>query len=469
MAGLERLEGAKVTIMGLGLHGGGVGAARFFAGLGAEVTVTDLRGKRALAPSIDALADLNLEYVLGRHVKRSFEGADMVVVNPAVPEDSSYLRAARKAGVKIESVLNFFLRRCPARVIGVTGSNGKSTTTTLLGEMLRAAGVRPYVGGNLGGDILHWLPDLAPEDRVVLELSSFQLAALDPDTPAPTTAVNTNLAPNHLDRHGTLDGYYGAKMRIFGGERPARRVVVNAGDRELVKRAARFGGDILPFNTVRGADSGVRIEGGWVSYRYKTESERLFPVSELNLHGKFNLENAMAAAAAAVLEGCSPTAIRRAAQSFIGLPHRLQTVGTWREVSVYNDSKSTNPASTLRAVEVMPSPLLVIVGGSDKSLDLDELARELCARVKGVICYGEVGNRIFRALAEERDTSTQPLISWDRPFEKAVERALSMAAPGDHVLLSPAFASFDQFKSFEERGETFTRLAKGWGERGERH
>ena len=468
LTGLERYKGARVTVMGLGLHGGGVGATRFFAGLGARVTVSDLKGKRALASSLEALSDVDVELALGRHVKRHFEQADMVLVNPAVPEDSPYIAAARAAGAEIESVLNLFLRLCPARVIGVTGSNGKSTTTTLLGEMLRSAGLRPKVGGNLGGDILHWLFELTEKDVVVLEISSFQLKALDPDTPSPETAVITNLSPNHLDRHRTLEDYYRSKERIFGGTRPARRVVANAADREVLNRVAGFSGDRLTFHALRSQRQGLGVQDGWVTYRFKGLEGRLFPISDLKLPGKFNLENALAAAGAALLEGCSPLSIQRAVQSFRGLRHRLEYVGKWREISVYNDSKSTNPTSTLEAVDALPSPVLVILGGSDKELELGELARELCRRVKAVICYGEVGNRMFRALAETRDTDERPLLVRVKPFEAAVDRALSLASPGDQVLLSPGFASFDQFQNFEERGETFVRLVHAWAERGER-
>ncbi|MBN2490491.1 MAG: UDP-N-acetylmuramoyl-L-alanine--D-glutamate ligase [Planctomycetes bacterium] len=468
LAGLERYKAARVTVMGLGVHGGGVGAARFFAGLGARVTVSDLKGKRALAASLAELADLDLELALGRHVRRHFEQADVVVVNPAVPEDSPYVAAARAAGAEIESALNLFLRLCPARVIGVTGSNGKSTTTALLGEMLQSAGLRPRVGGNLGGDILHWLHGLTEQDLVVLEMSSFQLKALQPDTPSPETAVITSLAPNHLDRHGTLEDYYRSKARIFGGRRPARRVVANAADSEVVQLVSGFAGDCLPFDAHHRRPLGIGVEGGWATYRYKGLEGRLFALPDLVLPGKFNLGNAMAAAGAALLEGCSPRAIQRAVQGFRGLRHRLEYVGKWREICVYNDSKSTTPASTMEAIAALPSPVLVIVGGSEKDLDLGELARVLCRRVKGVVCYGEAGNRVFRALAETRDTGDQPLLARVKPFQAAVERTLSLASPGDQVLLSPGFASFDQFSSFEERGEAFVRLVHAWAEKGER-
>lgn len=464
---LDQFKGAKVTVMGLGIHGGGAGATRFFAGLGAEVTVTDLKGKRALAPALKELEDLDVNYVLGRHVKRDFESCDMVIVNPAVPEDSPYIRAAKKAGVRTESVLNFFLRHCPCPTIGITGTNGKSTTTSLLGLMLEKEGLNPYVGGNIGGDVLHWLDRLTPDDIVVLEMSSFQLKALEPDTPSPKTAVLTNLAPNHLDRHITLADYYQSKARIFGGEKPPRRLVVNVADPDCAKLASGFAGDRLTYSRVRSQESGVMIKGGWVCYRYKGLEGRLFQVTDLQLNGQFNVENAMAAAGAAILEGCSPDAIQRAVKEYRGLEHRLKFVGKWREVTVYNDSKSTNPTSTIRAIESVPAPVFVVLGGSDKDLELADFAADLCRSVKGIICYGEAGNRIYRAVAEVRGTGETPLLLWLKPFEKAVERALSMASPGDTVLLSPAFASFDQFQSFEERGDAFAKLARSWGERGE--
>ncbi len=463
----EKFKDARVTIMGLGLHGGGVGATRFFSDLGARVTVTDLRGKRILSPSLKLLEDLDIEYVLGRHIKRHFEGADMVVVNPAVPDDSPYVQAARSAGIRIESVLNFFLNHCPCRVIGVTGSNGKSTTVKLLDQMLRQEGLKPYVGGNLGGDILNWLFELKPEDLVVLEVSSFQLKALQETTPSPRISVLTNLAPNHLDRHGTLEDYYASKARIFGGMNPPRHGVVNAADPEVQRLVSEYSGECLPFDAYHRLENGLWVKDRWVCFRYKGLEGRLFSLSDLKLPGKFNLENAMAAAGAALLEGCSPSAIRKAVQNFVGLSHRLEYVGKWREIAVFNDSKSTNPTSTIRAVEALPSPVLVILGGSDKNLDLEDLAREMCQRAKAVICYGQAGNRIYRAIAEMRGTDEKPLLLWVKPFDRAVDRALVMAAPGDHVVLSPAFASFDQFHSFEERGEVFVGQVQTWGEKGE--
>lgn len=464
----ERYKGAKVTVMGLGTHGGGAGATKFFADLGADVTVTDLRGKRALASTLRDLDGLDVRYVLGRHIKRDFESADLVLVNPAVPDDSPYVRAAQKAGVHTDTALNFFMKNCPCPVIGVTGTNGKSTTTTLLGDMLRCAGINARVGGNLGGDVLNWLFELQKDDLVVLEMSSFQLKALDADAPSPQTAVLTNFAPNHLDRHVTLDDYYRSKARIFGGAHPAKRLVVNANDPTIAKWVRSFGGDCLLYDAYRDRPTGLTVDKGWVQYDYKGLSGRLFPVADVGLTGEFNLENAMAAAGAALLEGCSPKAIQTAVQNFRGLPHRLEFVGKWRDVSVYNDSKSTNPTSTLRAIDAVAGPVIVVIGGSDKDLGLEEFAAELCRCAKAVVCYGEGGNRAFRAMAETRGTAPQPLLLWKKPFEESVERALSMASPGDTVLLSPAFASFDQFSSFEARGDAFRTTVEAWGRRGER-
>jgi len=465
---MAQLSGAPVVVMGLGRFGGGIGVARWLAARGAKVTVTDLAGADALAESVRQLADLPARLHLGGHDPADLDDCRLLVVSPAVPKErSAFVREAIARGIAVTSEMNLFVERCPARrVVGVTGSAGKSTTTAMIGAVIQAAaeagrGPRVWVGGNIGRSLLSDLEAMAPDDVVVLELSSFQLDDLAALAWSPPLAVITNLQQNHLDRHGTFEAYAEAKLNIVRYQSPEGIVFVHERDEELAGRVA-------------GAGASKRLR------RYAFDPAF---AADLRVPGRHNQDNAAAAMAVACALGVNGELIKKGLAGFVGLPHRLEFVAERGGVRYFNDSKSTTPASTRLALEAFDAPVIALVGGRDKGMSFDELTQLLAKRAKGVICFGEVGEKLFQdihrclgdgsgAVQAEWAGNKLPR-SWkpgDGPgrayveraagFDEAVARASRLAEPGDVVVLSPACTSYDMFANYEQRGKAFCRLVR---------
>ncbi len=431
----KNLSGKRVTVMGLGRFGGGLGVTRWLIEQGASVTVSDQARAEELAEPLGELEGLNVTLHLGGHEESDFVETDLVVVNPAVPFDSPYLQAARDAGVELTTEINLFLARCGAPVVGITGSVGKSTTTAMTGEIL--ASVRQtYVGGNIGGSLLESLPDIAPDHVVVLELSSFQLTYLPLLAQSPHVAVVTNLHPNHLDRHGSMAEYADAKKNIFRFQGPDDVLIVNRDDDEVASWAGQAPGRTDTFSA---ADEAF----------------------DLNVPGSHNQANAQAAFSAARQFDVSRSVAAEALSGFTGLPHRLQLVAERDGVRYFNDSKCTTPAGAVVAIEAFaPRSVVIIVGGYDKKVDFDELCIALAGRAKTVIATGQTGETIARGVEQARPDAGAPSVIRAPEFAAAVAAACDLTASGDVVLLSPACASFDQFRNYEQCGETFVRLVQ---------
>jgi len=444
-------RGRAVTVMGLGLFGGGVAAARFFAERGARVTVTDLKTADALAPSVAALEGLPVALHLGGHEAGDFTGADLLVVSPAVPKDSPYLAMASEAGARITSEMNLFVEACPAPIVGVTGSAGKSTTTALAGAML--ARCRPTrVGGNIGRSLLADLDAIRPNEIVVLEMSSFQLEDLAAVEDSPRVAVVTNISPNHLDRHITLDNYIDAKKNILRFQGPDDVAVLNTDDPEVRTWAGEALGRVLFFSLQTPVDEGVYADGGNAVFRLGGREERVDLLDRLRLRGRHNAANALAAAAAARALGADVGAIAKAAGAFEPLPHRLQPAGTVGGVQFIDDSKATTPAAAVVAMEALAEPIVLIAGGYDKKSDPAVMVEALRRRARGVVLLGVTADRLEQAIGEGG-----PPVERAADLPSAVRAAASMARPGDVVLLSPGHASWDMFENYEQRGEVFRR------------
>jgi UDP-N-acetylmuramoylalanine--D-glutamate ligase len=423
--------GKHVTVMGLGRHGGGEGAVRYLAGQGALVTISDASARGTLEASLARLADVPFVGLkFGAHDPGDFRGADCVVVNPAVRPDHSCLRMARGAGAMLTSEIEIFLRACPATVVGVTGTNGKSTTSTMLAGIFSAAGRRTWLGGNLGGSLLDDVSRIAADDWVILELSSFQLAHLSDTAPLPRFAVVTNCVPNHLDWHVDFDDYARAKKRLVAGHGSRRIAVLNDHDSSLDDWRLPERGQCL---------------GAW-------PLERL---PRLRVPGRHNQQNAACAAAAAEVAGIDAAAIRAALASYGGLPHRLQLVGEIGGRRFYNDSKSTTPEATLAALVAIEGPVWLLAGGQPKGASFDALAGALCARARGAALFG-AARRALDANIKSRcpDFPT----SATEHLADALAWCWRASRPGDAILLSPAYASHDQFDDFNARGEAFCRL-----------
>lgn len=432
------LEGRRVTVMGLGLFGGGLGVARYLCRAGARVTVTDQKSAHDLREAVAELKGLPVELHLGGHRPEDFEDADLVIVNPAVPSSSPWLQGARA----LETEMNLFLKLCPAgAVAGITGSNGKTTTTTLVGEILKLNPRRTWVGGNIGLSLLERLPEIGRDDLVVLELSSFQLENLGALRRSPRVGAVLNLTPNHLDRHGTFEAYAAAKRQIVEHQSSGDVKILNAGDavvREFESAAPSktlfFSKDVLA-------------------------AERL-DVSRRRIPGDFNLEN-MAAAALVVRAlagegwGGWKAACEEVFNSFPGVEHRLEFVAEKRGVKYYNDSKATDPEASVAALATLDGPFVLILGGFDKKTPFDLLAREIAARpVRACVLMGQTAPLIEAAL---RSQARVPEIIKAASMAEAVAVP---ARPGETVLLSPACASWDMYRNFTERGRAFKDLVK---------
>lgn len=425
----------RVTVAGLGKFGGQIAAAKWLVQNGAKVLVTDRTPAEKLADSIKALDALPIEFRLGEHCEGDFTSADLVVATPAIPPQNAYVAAARTAGVPVTTEIQLFIERCPARILGVTGTKGKSTTTALLGRML-ATKHAVHVGGNIGRPLLLDLPKIRQSDLVVLELSSFMLEYLRGLAWSPHVAVVTMLATDHVDWHGSAAAYLDAKKTILKHQRPKDFAVLPNGMPHTDELACLTRGRVVLFDT-KGEPFELKAPG-W--------------------HNQFNCK---AAFAAAEVMGVSFGAAQAAVRDFAGLPHRLQLVHEAGGVRWFNDSIATIPEAAIAALESFaPSTVLQIVGGSDKGLPFTGLANALCQRAKAVLCIGATGPAIGRLVAE-CDAGGRARVHACGDLPAAVARAKEIAAPGDVVLLSTGCASYDQFANFEQRGDDFARLARG--------
>jgi UDP-N-acetylmuramoylalanine--D-glutamate ligase len=459
---LRRLAGKRVTLMGLGTFGGGTGAASFLAGQGAHLTVTDLRPAEKLQDSLAALEGLPITYHLSGHRPEDFTAADLVLASPAVPRTSAYLQMAEAAGVPIASPMNAFLTLCPAPIAAVTGSNGKSTTTALLARMLQGPYPRAWLGGNIGICLLCSLPLIRPQDVVVLELSSFQLEDAEALQWSPHAAVVTNITPNHLDRHGTMDAYEAAKRCIVRHQTAADYAILNAAD-PLLARWVRQGlaGQVVLYDARRrGAaqGDGVSVVGDCLVWREGNRDEVVCRATELALPGRHNMENALAAGVAARCLGARPANLRDALHTFSGLEHRLELVGEFGGIRFYNDSFSTTPESTIAALQSFQEPLTLVVGGYDKKLDLMPIARAAARCAEVVVTIGQTGPALARRTLQEGVCLGHSMTVREvRTLEEAVREAAHYSMPGSCVLFSPGCASYDMFDNCVQRGELFRR------------
>ena len=452
-------SGKRVTVMGLGLFGGGVAAAQYFADRGAAVIVTDTRTREDLAESIDQIDGVNVSLRLGGHDTEDFTETDLVIANPAVPLDNPYLKAARDAGVPIDAELNLFFRACPAPIVGVTGSNGKSTTAALIAHLLESTGRTTYLGGNIGRSLLTDAERIAPHDVVVLEISSFQLEYLDRDRVSPHVAVVMNLRPNHLDRHKTMENYRAVKQHIVEHQSADDVAILNADDEAVLSMQEATAAQPVLFSMRAPVKEGTWLDGDTVHYRRGGQESLVGGLDRLQIPGRHNLQNVCAAVAAAAVMGVDPEAMREALASFQPLPHRQQKIAERAGVVHVDDSIATNPDSVAAALSCCEGNVVLIAGGSPKDIPYDAMVDPIVQKVKLLVLVGQTAVDIETAVRSVN--SETPEIIQAGTLERAVEVAREHAVAGDVVLLSPGCASFDQFHNFRERGERFQELVAG--------
>lgn len=432
-------QSRRVTVMGLGQFGGGAAAARWLAGQGARVTVTDLASEAALAPALASLANCPIAaYHLGGHQEADFREADLVVVNPAVRPNNPWLDIARQNGVPLTTEIDLFLQHCPVATIGVTGSNGKSTTAAMIAAVLQADGRRAWLGGNIGDSLLDALDDIKSDDSVVLELSSFQLTYLRPETRVPHIGIITSFSPNHLDWHQSMKEYAAAKQVLFRRQQPDDLAVINTHDRRLAAWDRCVCGRLLPLASI--------------------DELPCLPVP-----GWHNRMNAACAATAALAVGCSRAAVERGLLGFRGLPQRMERIAEIAGRTFYNDSTSTTPESTIAALESLDRPVLLIAGGRDKGFDFTEMIEAIGRRTVGAAFYGEVGPKLYDRLKASHVEATVAAVL---TLDEALDWCWRQSEAGDTIVLSPGCSSHDQFRNFRERGEEFSELVKRLAEDG---
>ena len=448
----------KATVMGLGLFGGGVGAARFLVSQGADVTVTDLKSAEELSASLKLLNGLPVKFRLGKHAEEDFADADILVVNPAIPDDSRFLQIACDNNVCIDSELNIFFKLCPAPVIGITGSNGKSTTTSLLGEMLKKAGIKTWVGGNIGVSLLESIDEIKPNDVVVLEISSFQLELLSKIEMSPHISIVTNIVPNHLDRHMTMENYISAKKAIINYQKENDYAILNYDDPILRKWEGESKGRQLWFSATKELEHGAFLNNNEIIINHNSKRTVILCSTQINIKGLHNRQNIMAASYAAITMHADVESIKIAIAEFTGLEHRLEYVYTVNEVHYYNDSKATTPEAAIAGIRAFDNPAILIAGGYNKKVSLNQFAQECVRNTKYVILIGETAKNIQKLIQNIKGEKTEPVVYMAISLDESVRKASEVAEAGDVVLLSPACASYGMFTNYEERGKRFKEL-----------
>jgi UDP-N-acetylmuramoylalanine--D-glutamate ligase len=440
----------RVLVVGLGKSG--VASALFLKAHGASVTVSDTKPPDELKDEIPVLLDQGIAVETGGHGERTFRGQDLIVVSPGVPVDSPPLVQARALGEKVIGEIELAAEFLLGKIVAITGSNGKTTTTTLAGEILVAGGLSTVVGGNIGTPAISLVERASTGTIAVLEVSSFQLETIQ--TFRPRIAVVLNVTPDHLDRHRTFAAYTDAKARIFENQRADDFAVLNADDPTCVEMATRTRAQVFWFSRKKEVKQGAYVHQGQILFRDSKGQREIMLLSEIPLKGAHNVENVLAAVCVGALSQVDPDQIRKAVANFKAVEHRLEYVATIRGVEYYNDSKATNVDATIKALESFPANIHLILGGKDKGSDYSVLNDLLRQRVKRVYTIGAAAGKI------ESQIKGAAEIVHAETVENAIKRASESAQPGDIVLLAPACASFDQFRSYEHRGKVFKEVVK---------
>jgi len=438
------LNGKRALVVGLGKSG--VASALFMKTHGARVTVSDTKSGDELRNEIPVLLDHGITVETGGHGDRTFRGQDLIVVSPGVPVDAPPLVQARSLGETVIGEIELAAQFLPGPIVAITGSNGKTTTTTLTGEIMMAAGLPTLVGGNIGTPAISLAERAKPETVVVLEISSFQLETIE--TFRPKIAVVLNVTPDHLDRHRTFEIYTDAKARIFENQQASDFAVLNADDPTCVAMGARTRAQVFWFSRQKEVQQGAWVRDGNIVFRDSQGQREILQVSEIPLKGAHNLENVLAAVCTGVLMGCAPEKVRQAVHDFKAVEHRLEFVANVAGVDYYNDSKATNVDATIKALESFPANIHLILGGKDKGSNYTVLNDLIRQRVKRIYTIGAAAAKIESQVKGAEIVHAETL-------ENAIRKAHATAQPGDVVLLAPACASFDQFKNYEHRGKVF--------------
>lgn len=483
MTGETAVDGRQpISALVVGLGREGTALSRFLAEHGVRVNITDAKPAEDLAKNMTALDGLPVTYVLGSHPLTLLDGVDIVFVSPGIPLGIPLLAEARRRNLPLSSETRLFTRLCPAPIVGITGSSGKTTTTVLVGKMLEAAGRRTWIGGNIGRPLIGHLDEIDALDVVVMELSSFQLeffvdwtkkersvtaegklaaAIFDPAGWSPPIVALLNLTPNHLDRHGTMEAYTAAKARILQYQHQGDVAILNLDDSAAKSMAEIFGQgqQMLWFSMEQPVSAGAYLHRNELIVRMAGRSETVCKTGDLRLLGRHNVANTLSACALATVAGAPVEALRQAAVTFRGVEHRLELVRDWHGVRWYNDSIATAPERTVAALQALDAPMVLLAGGRDKHLPWNEMADLTWNTVHDLVLFGEAAQLVETAMRNSQHAASGTCrIHQAAALEQAVEVAAQVAQPGDIVLLSPGGTSFDAYRDYEERGEHFRQM-----------
>lgn len=456
------LQNKRVLVMGLGLHGGGLGVTRWLLKQGARVTVTDLQTESELATTLEQLRDANVKFVLGEHRVTDFENADLIIRNPGVPRESPFLKIAREKNIPIRMEMGLFTELLPrgmSQVIGITGTKGKTTTTLMTGAILKRANPKTVVAGNLRISALELLDQIDADTPVVLELSSFQLEEFEELKRSPHIAALTNVYPDHLNRYRDLDEYTWAKAQIFLHQAPRDFVILNFDNGVCTRLRPKAIGQVIWFSRTRAIKQGARLERDWLVWNDENGSHKILPVADL-IQGEHNIENALAAIAICKAWGAADQTIAETLREFQGVPHRLELIRELDGVQYINDTTATAPNATIVALKTLAprgGTIFLIAGGSDKGLRYADMARTIVeTRARVILLDGSATQKIENALTAENAASL--IIQHAENLQEAIDMGRKNARAGDLVLLSPGAASFGMFANEFERGDKFREL-----------
>lgn len=453
----------KITVMGIGLHGGGVAVVKFLAAAGAKVIATDLRSKEQLKVSLEKLKGVkNVQYVLGQHRMEDFSKVDMVIKNPAAQWNDKHIKFALENKVPVEMDSSLFFKLCKNPIIGVTGTKGKTTTSSLIYEILKAAGKNPVKIGISQVSVLDKLSVLKKDSIPVFELSSWRLSALGRYKLSPHIAVFKNIMPDHLNYYGTMEKYFKDKKYIFENQKAKDWLIVNGDDEMLVAASKEARSQVIKFsyNELKRSRA-VFIDDGAIYLNNGIDVKKLVDLKDINIPGEHNLSNVMAAIGAVFAWGLTPLEIKKALPQLKGVAHRLEFVRELKGVKYYNDTAATIPDAAISALRSFEKPIVLIAGGSDKNLDFGVFAKEICEKTKAVILLkGDATNKLLEKIKKCATEDFSDMIEVVDSMNDAVTAAKKKSETGDIVLLSPGAASFGLFLNEFDRGDKFRDAVK---------
>ena len=439
----------------LGMARSGVAAAKLLVSRGAEAYICDRKTKEELGDALDGLNVQGVSWHLGEeHPERLLEGMDALIISPGIPLTNPAAIKAKEMGVEVMGELEYAYRESTGLLMAVTGTNGKTTTCTLLGEMFKNAGKRVSVVGNIGAPFAAAAMDMKAGDSTVCEVSSFQLETIREFHPAISAILN--ISEDHLNRHGTMENYIAAKARVFENQTPEDICVLNYENEYVRALAPRVKAQVFWFSTKRELEQGAFVRDGSIVFKKPGKDILILPADEVRIPGEHNLENALAATILAVEYGIAPEIVAQTLKTYAGVEHRIEFVRTVNGIDFINDSKGTNPDATIKAIQAMKKPTVLILGGSDKKTSFIEMYEAMTPLIKHVVLLGETAPQLEEAA---KKTGYCNYVRADS-FRDAVMQAYRLAEPGDNVLLSPACASFDMFDNFEQRGEVFKQIVR---------